>query len=430
MVFAAIPAGAQDWPQFRGPESRGVAENPNLLDKWSATEGVRWKVDLVGRGWSSPIVAGDRIFLTSVVSEKKPENATKGLYFGGNRSNIPEDPHTWHVVCLDLKSGDVQWDKVVHEGKPLRPRHIKNSYASETPVTDGENIYALFGDVGLFCLSIDGELKWEKPFEPYKTRFDWGPAASPVLYRDRVYVVNDNDEDSFLVAFNKTTGDEVWRVKRDEKSNWATPFIWENADRAEIITPGTGRTRAYDLDGKLLYEFGGASSITIGTPYTAHGLLYVSSGYVMDKKRPIFAIRPGASGDISLADKETSSPYIAWSQPEAAPYNPTTIVYGDILYVLQDRGFFGAYDAKTGEEIYGKKRLPNGRAFTASPWAYNDRVFCLNEYGETFVIKAGREFEILHTNPLAEDDMCMATPAITGDNLLIRTDLRLYCVGR
>jgi outer membrane protein assembly factor BamB len=188
-----------------------------------------------------------------------------------------------------------------------------------------------------------------------------------VLHRDRVYVVNDNDEDSFLVAFDKTSGDEVWRVKRDEKSNWATPFIWENVDRAEIITPGTGKTRAYDLDGKLLYEFGGASSITIGTPYTAHGLLFVSSGYVLDKKRPIFAIRPGASGDISLADMETSNSYVAWRQPEAAPYNPTTIVYGDILYVLQDRGFFETYDARTGEVIYVKKRLPNGRAFTASP---------------------------------------------------------------
>lgn len=170
------------------------------------------------------------------------------------------------------------------------------------------------------------------------------------------------------------------------------------------------------------------SSITIGTPYEVDGLLYISSGYVMDKQRPIYAIRPGANGDISLSDGQSDSPYIAWVQPEAAPYNPTTLVYDGRLYVLHDRGFFACYDAASGRELYSKQRLPNGRAFTSSPWAYDGKIFCLNEDGLTFVIRAGDEFELLHTNQLEEDDMGMASPAIVGDRLLIRTAARIYCM--
>lgn len=420
---------AAEWRQFRGPGARGVSDNPRLPTRWSATENVRWKRDIPGRGWSSPIVTGNRVILTSVVSEGATEEAKRGLYFGGDRSNVSAANHTWHVACLDLSSGDVLWDKVLHEGTPSRPRHIKNSYASETPVTDGEHIYALFGDVGLFCLTLDGDVVWSVPLKPSRMEADWGPAASPVLHGDRVYLVNDNEEESYVAAYDKRTGDEVWRVRRDEGSNWSTPFIWENDLRQELITSGTNRFRSYDLDGRLLYEFGGGSSITIAAPYSAHGLLYVSSGYVLDEKKPIFAIRPGASGDISLKDREKSNASIAWCQKNMAPYNPSTLVSGDLLYVLYDMGFFAAFDARTGQEVYSKKRLPNGRAFTASPWAYRDRIFALNEYGETFVVKAGREFEVERTNPLADDEMCMATPALADDHLILRTDRRLYCFG-
>jgi outer membrane protein assembly factor BamB len=221
----------------------------------------------------------------------------------------------------------------------------------------------------------------------------------------------------------------VWQVERDEKSNWATPFVWENEQRTEIITPGTGKSRAYDLEGNLLYEFDGASSITIATPYAAHGLLYVSSGFILDPKRPIFAIRPGAAGDISLAGNETSNAGIAWCQKLAAPYNPSTIVYGELLYVLLDRGFVACYDAKTGEQRYAPQRIAGGQAYTSSPWAYNGKLFFLSEYGQTAVVSAGSEFKLLHTNVLADDDMCMATPALAGGRLLIRADRRLYCIG-
>ena len=203
---------------------------------------------------------------------------------------------------------------------------MKSSYASETPVTDGERVYCSFGNVGVFCFDLDGNEVWKLPVEPHKTRLGWGTAASPVLHRDRLYLVNDNDEDSYLLALDAKTGRQIWRVPRDEKSNWATPFVWENEKRTEIVTPGTGQVRSYDLDGKLLWSLKGMSSITIATPYEHEGLLYVSSGYVLDKSRPIYAIRPGATGDISLKEESTSNDFIAWSQPKAAPYNPTTLI--------------------------------------------------------------------------------------------------------
>lgn len=420
---------AEDSPQFRGTDARGVSDNPNLPDKWSETENILWKQPISGRGWSSPIIAGNHVYVTTVTQlEGKPEDAKPGLYFGGDRKKPEASVHEWSLQCFQLSDGKSLWKKTLHKGKPATPRHIKNSYASETPVTDGENIYVLFGDVGLYCVSNAGKLVWSKELPPCKTRYDWGTAASPVLHEDRLYFVSDTEDQSYIAAIDKKSGEEIWRTNRNEKSNWATPFIWQNKLRTEIITPGTGKVRSYDLDGKLLYEFGGCSSITIATPYTAHDLLYVSSGYVLDKKKPIFALKPGAKGNISLSDKETSNEFIAWCQKQEAPYNPSTLVYKDQLYVLQDRGFLTSFNAKTGEEIYGRKRLPS-QAFTASPWAANGKIYCLNEFGETHVFQAGPKFKLLHTNKLETKGLSMSTPAMVDGKLLLRTAENLYCIG-
>jgi outer membrane protein assembly factor BamB len=424
MFIFAVPKN--NWAQFRGPGALGVSGNPGLPEKWSPTENVLWKQEIAGRGWSSPVVWGNRIFLTTAINEGRTEEPRKGLYFGGERK-ATKDIHHWKVLCLDLESGKVLWEKLARKGKPQGSIHIKNSYATETPVTDGERVYAYFGNHGLYCYTMDGDLLWSKDWPARKTRHGWGLAASPVLHRDRLYVVNDNDEQSFLVALDSKTGREIWRKKRDEKSNWATPYIWENELRTEIITSGTQKVRAYDLDGNELYRFGGNSSITIATPYSQFGLLYITSGYVGDRKKPIFAIRPGASGDISLPSGRNSSEFVAWCQRRAGPYNPSTIVYGDLLYVLLDRGIAACYEARTGKVAYDPVRLPDGRAFTSSPWAYNGKVFYLNEFGTTYVLEAGRKFKLSHTNKLLADDMCMATPAIAGDKLIIRTDSRVYC---
>jgi len=422
--LASATQAADNWPQFRGPGASGVCANTSAPDTWNEHNRVAWKTPIPGRGWSSPIVSGDRVFVTTAIQEGGELEAVKqGLYFGGERP-APKETHRWMVYCLDLNSGKIVWEREVHRGIPEHGHHLKNTLASETPVTDGERVYAYFGNVGLFCFDFAGKLLWSKRWESAPTRFGWGTAASPVLHGDRIYVVNDNDKHSFLVALNKKTGEQIWRVDRDEKSNWATPFVWANEERTEIVTPGSGKVRSYGLDGQLLWELGGMSSITIPTPFTKHGMLYITSGYVLDQHRPLFAIRPGAVGEISLDKDKTSNKYVAWCQKQAGPYNPSPIVYGDFLYVLYDRGFLACYNAKTGKEVYGKRRIaPRANAFTSSPWAYGGKLFCLSEDGDTFVIEAGSEFKLVGTNALGE--LCMATPAIIHDGLVIRTESHL-----
>lgn len=423
-LATALPA-QEHWPQFRGPGSRGIGQGPTLPQRWSASENIVWRTPLPGRGWSSPIVWEDRVFVTTAGSEQKPPTPRKGLYFGGESNKPPAETYRWLVLCLDRHTGKVLWEREAHKGQPQHTIHTKNSYASETPVTDGERVYAYFGNVGVFCYALDGTPQWSVRFEPVKTRFGWGPAASPVLHQDRLYIVNDNEEQSYLLALDKRTGKQVWRVPREEKSNWATPYIWENPQRTEIITAGTNRVRSYDLDGKLLWEFSGMSTITIPTPFSAFGLLYVGSGYVLDKLRPIYAVRPGASGDISLADDQTHNEFIAWSRRDAGPYNPSFLVYGDYCYVLYDRGFFGCFDARTGKPLYERQRIGAGAtAFTASPWAYNGKIFCLSEDGVTYVFQAGPQYQLLGQNAL--DELSMATPAIAQGSLFLRTDAALY----
>jgi outer membrane protein assembly factor BamB len=428
LVCAALGSAA-NWPQFRGPGSTGVVDDdPRLPDTWSQTENVAWKTDIPGLGWSSPVVWGNRVFLTSVISTAQIEAPKKGLYFGGERK-APNDEHRFVVYALDLKSGKVIWQREVFKGVPTFSRHLKNSYASETPVTDGERVYFAFGQLGLFAFDLNGKPAWTYQLPQVKTRYGWGTAASPVIHEGRLYHIYDNDDQSFLVALDKKTGKEIWKVVRDEKSNWATPFVWKNAQRTEIVTPGTMKTRSYDLDGKLLWEFGGMSSIVIPTPFTKFGLLYLASGYVGDQNRPVYVVKPGAKGDITLPKGQTSSDSVAWYLPQGGPYNPSPIVYGDLYYTLYDRGFFTAHDAKTGAEIYSKIRIdPATVAFTASPWAYNGKLFALSEDGDTFVIQAGKEFKVIAKNSL--DEMCMATPAIVDGNLLIRTASKLYCIRR
>jgi outer membrane protein assembly factor BamB len=430
ILVTVVNSSGASWPQFRGADSLGVSENASLPDRWGTNENIAWKIELPGRGWSSPIVWNDRVFVTTVVSEGEMEAPKKGLYFGGERKEAPTATHRWMVLCLDLKSGRELWRQEAHRGIPPTGLHVKNTYASETPVTDGERLYCYFGNAGLFCYDLNGKKLWSTNWPPVKTRYGWGTAASPVLHDGRLFIVNDNDDKSFAVALDAKTGRQLWRVDRDEKSNWATPYVWQNGQRAELITPGTKKIRSYDLDGRLLWELGGMSTIVIPTPFSKHGLLYVCSGYVGDKVRPIFAIKPGASGDITLKPGESNNTFIAWSQPTAGPYNPSPLVYGDFFYVLFDFGFLSCHDARTGKLVYEKTRIrPEGNtSFTASPWAANGKIFALSEDGDTYVFQAGPEYRLLHKNSL--DEMCMATPALAGDRLLIRSMTRLYCIKK
>ena len=429
-ITASSIAAQEHWPQFRGPTMNAtVADNPALPERWSETENVEWVTDLPGLGWPSPVVWDQHVFLTTVTAEGEFEQPKPGLYAPRGRPEPPPLKHEWRVYCLDLATGNIRWQRSVRAGQPDFPRHMKNTYASETPTTDGERVYVRFGDLGLYTFDMDGRELWRVEIPDKRTRSEWGSASSPVLHEGKLIILYDNEEASWIAALDATTGTELWRTNRDEVSSWATPYIWENERRTEIVTSGVNRIRSYDLDGNLLWEMDGQMSwATIATPFSSHGMVYINSGYFRDQHRPAYAIRPGASGDISLRGDAHSNDYVAWYQPTAGNYNTSPLVYGDTYYSLLDRGFFEAYDATTGEPVYGRQRIRVGASFTSSPWAYNGKVFALSEQGDTYVMRAGPEFEVLGVNSLNE--MAMASPAIVGDRLLIRTRSKVYSIRK
>jgi len=423
-TMAADPPA--NWPRFRGPDAGVVADDAALPQSWSATQNVVWSLDVPGIGWGSPVVWGNHVFVTSAINSEKADPPKPGLYLGVSTPSTA--PHRWIVYDIDFSSGKVRWAKEVKQLPPPQTKHDKNSFASETAVTDGELLYVYFGNVGLYAFDFSGNVAWSKEVVGLKYRNGWGSGSSPVLYKDRLYVLNDNDTQSYLAAYDKRTGKEIWRVDREEGTTWATPFVWENEKRTEIVTSGSDKVRSYDLDGKLLWEFTGMSTISIPTPFARHGLLYISSGYVGDKLRPAYAIRLGAAGDITLKEGETSNAFIAWSLPTGAAYNPTPLVYGDYYYTVHDRGFITCHDAKTGAEVYGRQRISSdATGFTSSPWAYNGLIFAMSEDGDTYVIKAGPEFKVLGKNSLNE--MTLATPAVVRGSLFVRTMTKLYRIA-
>jgi len=419
------------WPQFRGPNAGVAADDPVLPDKWSDTENVIWKAPIPGMGWSSPVVWGDHVLLTSAVSAGKEAAPVKGLYDPGDdfgKTKAAAD-HRWVVYDLDFDTGKIRWARELQIGAPPILRHLKNSFASETPVTDGERVYAYFGSIGLLtALDLEGNPLWKRELGAYNGPQEFAPAASPILHDGRIYVVSDNTKDSFLASFDAKTGREIWRVQRDEVENWATPAIWRNDRRTEIVTNGRRKVRSYDLDGKVLWELTGMTGNVVPTPFSGHGLLYISSGYPGAPVRPVYAVRPGASGDISLKPGETRNEHVVWFQPTLGTYQTSALVLGDYYYTLLDRGFLLCHDARTGRQMYGRHRIsPEAGAFTASPWAYNGKVFVLSEDGDTFVIQAGPEFKLLGKNSLNE--MSLATPAVARGSLFLRTQSALYRIG-
>ncbi len=433
VALVALPAlSASEWPRFRGAEDGVAPDHADLPETWSETQNVKWRADIPGLGWSSPIVWDDHVIVTTAISAGEEPQPVKGLYDPGDEHGKQDAvaEHRWVVLDFDLATGTLRWERELRADLPTIKRHLKSSFASETPVTDGERVYVYFGSVGLVAaLDLEnGEVVWTRDVGAFNGGQEFGTAASPVLHEGRLYIVNDNTTESFLTAFDAETGEQVWRIVRDETENWSTPFVWENRLRTELLTTGRGRVRSYDLDGNVLWELQGMTVNVAPTPFAKNGLAYISSGYPGSAVRPVYAVRPGGSGDISLdPDNPTDHPYVAWFQPMLGTYVTSALVYKDIYYTLLDRGMLLAHDAATGAEIYGRTRLRPGSGFTASPWAYNDRVFVLSEDGDTYVVRAGREFEILAVNPLNE--MTLATPAVAGGNLIIRTQTKLYCLS-
>jgi outer membrane protein assembly factor BamB len=431
LVAIVSVAASDQWPQFRGSEAGSIADDPSLPDRWSETENVLWKTDIPGLGWSSPVVWNDHIFVTATIGDRAEPLPKKGLYDPGDengktRSNAE---HAWMVYDIDFATGKIRWQQELLKAVPPVQRHVKNTFASETPVTDGERVYVYFGSSGtLAAFDLAGKRTWLKEVGAFDGRQGFGTASSPVLYKDLVIVVHDNNTESFIAAFNKKTGEEIWKVKRDEVENWSTPFVWENDQRTEIVTTGLRRVRSYDLEGKLLWELSGMTSNVVPTPFARYGLLYINSGYPGTQPRPVYAIRPGASGDISLKPGETGNRYIVWYQPLLGTYSTSSLVYGDYYYTLLDRGFLLCHDARTGKQIYGRQRIsPDAGGFTASPWGYNGKIFLLSEDGDTFVVQAGPEYRLLGKNSLNE--MSLATPAVVRGSVILRTQSKLYRIA-
>ena len=460
-VRGQVPASDDSWPKFRGGNAGVVSDDPALPESWSTTENVAWKVGVPGSAWSSPIVWGDDVFVTTVISDAprptldlNPESVLNP-HTGGRMKQPPlSTPYRWVLYAIDFHTGAIRWERELHQGIPVETKHSKNTYASETPVTDGERVYVYHAGAGLFAVDFDGTLVWSSAVElpqapaevattsssvitggaPTRTLagsyfIGVGHGASPVLYEDRILVTADHEAlQWFLAAFDTTTGDELWRIvepKDAESYGWSTPFVWNNELRTEIVTAGNNKVRSFDAQGTLLWKLHGLSVSTTPTPFAANGLLYVSSGYPPDAFRPIYAIRPGASGDISLGDDETSNRYVAWSQRRAASYMPSALVYGDCYYTLYSQGFLTCHDARTGNEVFGKQRIARGAAaFTASPWAYNGKIFAASEDGDTYVIEAGRDYKLLGKNSL--DEMVLATPAIARGSVFMRTISSLW----
>ncbi len=441
------------WPQFRGPDSNPVGTHKRLADRWSKAQNVEWSKEIPGRGWSSPIVTGGKIYLTTVLTEGKSKPPQTGTEYSNEyvaelqKQGLPmaevikrvterdiELPHEvklhYVLYCLDLKSGKVEWQKEFYAGQPPGGRHRKNSFASESPVTDGKFIYAYVANLGLWAFDLKGKQVWHTPLEANPIYLEFGTGSSPALAGNLLVIVNDNEKQQFIAAFDKQTGKQAWRTNRDvgrnsqppQHSGWATPFVWRNELRTEIVAVGPGEAVSYDLAGKELWRLSGMAATPIPTPFAYEGFLYINAG----RGRSLFAMRAGAKGDISLPKDQTANEYVVWSQPRSGSYLPSSLAYNGAVYSLTETGILTRFDAKTGKQIYKTRIDPAATAFTTSPWAYNGKLFCLSEEGQTFVIDAGDEFKLLHVNDLA--DFTLASPAIVGERLLVRTEHHLYSI--
>ena len=455
LMSLTIRAQNLEWPQFRGAESNPVGTHAKLAERWSKTENVEWSLEVPGRGWSSPIVTGGKVYLTTVTTDGKSKPPQAGTEYSNEYVaelqkqglpiqeilkrlqerdiELPNEVNVHYLLYrLDLKSGKVEWTREFHTGRPPGGRHRKNSFVSETPVTDGKFIYLYVANLGLWAFDLKGNQVWATPLEANPIYLDLGTGSSPVLAGNLLVILCDNQQQQYIAAFDKQTGKQVWRTNRDlgsnepprQRSGWSTPYIWRHSQRTEIVTIGPETVVSYDLAGKEMWRLKGTAATPVPTPFAYEGLLYINGG----RGRPLFAIRPGAAGDISLKQDATSNEYVVWSQPRGGTYLPSSVAYQGAVYTLTETGILNRFDAKTGKQTYKTRIDPAATNFTTSPWAYNGKLFCLSEEGQTFVVNTVEQFQLSHVNEL--DDMAQASPALVGERLLIRTEHRLYSIRR
>jgi outer membrane protein assembly factor BamB len=428
-AWGAEPTGdAEDlWPRWRGPSDSGAAAHGDPPVEWSETRNVRWKVDLPGRGSSSPVVWGDLVFLTTAVPKggaSTGENPGAPPPAGGRRRPPAKEPTSvleFVVLAIDRADGRVRWQKTVREGLPNAGTHATGTWASNSPVTDGNHVFAYFGSQGLYCLDMEGNLVWERDLGDMEKRREFGEGSTPVLRGDKIFIQWDHEGPSFLFALDKATGGDVWKVERDEISSWSTPLVVEHEGIPHLVTSATDQVAGYHADtGELLWHTTGMTVNVIPTPVSLDGLVIAMSGF---RGHALRAIRlAGARGDV------TNTEAIAWSLDRDTPYTPSPLLYeGSLYFVKTNRAVLSSFDARTGKEHYSEQRLEGLGTIYSSPVGVAGRVYVTDRDGNTMVIKHGSQFEVLATNSL--DDGFDASAAVVGDELLLRGHENLYCIG-
>ncbi len=431
---AQKPTSAPNWPSFRGEHAAGVADGQNLPERWDGEAGssIKWKTRLPGLAHSSPVVWGDRIFVTTAISSRGNATFKRGLYGDGDAS-ADRSSHQWKLIAIDKKTGKVLWEQTAFEGEPREKRHIKSTYANSTPATDGRYVVAFFGSQGLYAYDLKGRQIWKKDLGRINAgaydlpEYEWGTASSPIIYKDLVIVQCDQQQGAFLLAADIKTGNTVWKTPREELPSWGTPTIYPGKKRVELITNASNFIRGYDPEsGKELWRLGGSSKITAPTPVYSGDLIVIASG--RRPEAPIFVIRGGATGDITLASEQNSSANVVWTKQRSGSYMPTPLIYRGYLYVLQNQGILSCYDLQTGEQKY-QERIPHqGSGFSASPIASDGKIYLPSEDGDIFVVNAGPKFELAATNRIGQP--LMATPAISEGVMFVRAQNDLFAIGR
>ena len=431
-VLVATTVQAQTsahWPQWRGPFFNGMARGDAPV-VWSDTTNIKWKTEIPGRGHSTPVIWGDRVFITTAIPTGKPAPAptpTPSEQAQGNQRRAgggagPLLEHRFEVMALDRRTGKILWQRTAKVATPHEGYHrAYGSFASNSPVTDGKYVYAFFGSRGIYCYDFNGKLIWEKdPGVQMKMRLAFGEGSAPLLVGNRLFLVFDHEAESFVVALDKRNGKELWRVARDERSSWSTPLAIEHNGRTEIVVSATNRVRSYDPEtGKVLWESAGLGANAIPVPVHHNGIVYVMSGY-RDPK--MMAIKLGRQGDL------TGSDAIVWSHTRGVPYTASPVLSDNKLYVVTDNGMVSAFNAVTGEPYYAQTRLPKAYNLKASPIGANGKLYLATEDGDVVVLKMGEKYEVIATNHLS-DQIFIATPAIAAGELFLRGQNTLFCIS-
>ena len=429
-VGAVIGAGSgSNWAQWRGPESQGVSNEQGLPSTWDEKTNIRWKAAINGRGFSQPVIWGNRIFLTTDVEGaaestgyKPPKRIIEGQEFVHPDWTGVDRIHSFKTLCLDRETGKTIWEQTSYEGRVYDYRHKRGNYAAPSPVTDGKLVYTYFGSEGVYCYDFKGKLIWKQSLGNIGT-IGMGVGTSPVIYENLLIILADQEFDgtnSFMVALDRKTGREVWRVKRPVQSSWATPVIVRTPERVELVTSGNEWLISYNpATGKEYWRASGLKSHAIATPLVGHGLVIFSSGF---PSKAIVAIRPGGDGNLDGTDR------VVWKYNKGTAYVPSPILYGDYVYLMSDAGIMTCLEAKTGKVVYEGGRVPVATKFYgASPVAFDGKILLTSDNGETFVIKAGPKHEVLGTNII--DEPVRTSIAIAGGRLFLRGEKHLYCIG-